>query len=92
MSSLWWRCRFTKVAGGEEVRGLPRGGASDLLLPGNDFWLFDGRIVQFNVFDGDGRWVHTDESDDPDVARSCAAAFDAVWERAVPHEAYSIAE
>ncbi|MFE7189269.1 DUF6879 family protein [Kitasatospora sp. NPDC057541] len=66
--------------------------ASDLLLPGNDFWLFDGKIVQFNIFDGDGRWVHTDQSDDPAVARNCAAAFDAVWERAVPHEAFSIAE
>ncbi|WP_369184746.1 DUF6879 family protein [Streptomyces sp. Y1] len=83
---------FTNVAGGEEVRWLPRRSASDLLLPGNDFWLFDGRVVQFNIFDGDGRWVHTDQSDDPAVARLCAAAFDAVWERAVPHEAYAIGE
>ncbi|WP_328958175.1 DUF6879 family protein [Kitasatospora purpeofusca] len=83
---------FTNVAGGEEVRWLPRRSASDLLLPGNDFWLFDGTLVQFNIFDGNGRWVQTDQSDDPDVTRLCAAAFDAVWERAVPHEAYSIGE
>lgn len=74
------------------MRWLPRRGASDLLLPGNDFWVFDGRLVQFNIFDGNGRWVQTDQSDDPAVTRLCAAAFDAVWERAVPHEVYSIGE
>lgn len=30
------------VKAGEEVRWLPRRQASDLALPGNDFWLFDG--------------------------------------------------
>ncbi|MEU8988538.1 DUF6879 family protein [Streptomyces sp. NPDC048558] len=81
---------FTNVTAGEEIRWLPRRQASDLALPGNDFWLFDGRIVQFNVFDGDGRWVHTDETDEPAVARLCSTAFDAVWERAIPHEKYVI--
>ncbi|OIJ92226.1 hypothetical protein BIV25_28425 [Streptomyces sp. MUSC 14] len=81
---------FTNVAAGEEVRWLPRRLASDLALPGNDFWLFDGRLIQFNVFDGDGRWVQTDQTDEPAVARLCARAFDAVWERAVPHEKYAI--
>ncbi|MFD7734519.1 DUF6879 family protein [Kitasatospora phosalacinea] len=81
---------FTNVAGGEEVRWLPRRNASDLALPGNDFWLFDGRIVQFNVFDGDGRRVHTDETEDPAVAQLCASAFAAVWERAVPYEKFTL--
>ncbi|MGV9267676.1 DUF6879 family protein [Kitasatospora sp. NPDC003701] len=83
---------FTNVAGGEKVRWLPRRSASDLLLPGNDFWLFDGQVVQFNIFDGEGRWVHTDQSEDLAVARLCATAFDAVWERGIPHEAFSVAE
>lgn len=30
------------VKAGEAVRWLPRRQASDLALPGNDFWLFDG--------------------------------------------------
>ena len=30
------------LAAGEHVRWLPRQQASDLALPGNDFWLFDG--------------------------------------------------
>ncbi|MFY7568105.1 DUF6879 family protein [Streptomyces sp. WI04-05B] len=81
---------FTNVAGGEEVRWLPRRQASGLALPGNDFWLFDGRLVQFNVFDGQGRWVHTDETEEPAVTGLCAAAFDAVWELAVPHDEYAV--
>ncbi|WP_328913669.1 MULTISPECIES: DUF6879 family protein [unclassified Streptomyces] len=81
---------FTNIAAGEQIRWLPRGQASDLALPGNDFWLFDDRLVQFNVFDGDGRWVRTDQTEDPAVARLCASAFEAVWERAVPHEKYGV--
>ncbi|MFD5556164.1 DUF6879 family protein [Streptomyces sp. NPDC127068] len=81
---------FTNVAAGEEVRWLPRGRASDLLLPGNDYWQFDGRLVQFNIFDGSGNWVRTDQTDDPVITRQCATAFDAVWQRAVPHEKFTV--
>lgn len=81
---------FTNVAAGEQIRWLPRRSASDLALPGNDFWLFDGRLVQFNVFDGVGRWVHTDQTEDPAAVELCASAFEAVWERAIPHEKYAV--
>ncbi|MFJ7588206.1 DUF6879 family protein [Streptomyces sp. NPDC097617] len=81
---------FTNVAAGEQIRWLPRRNASDLALPGNDFWLFDGRLVQFNVFDGVGRWVHTDQTEDPAEVELCASAFEAVWERAIPHEKYAV--
>ncbi|MFE9723503.1 DUF6879 family protein [Streptomyces sp. NPDC005794] len=81
---------FTNVAAGEQIRWLPRRSASDLALPGNDFWLFDGRLVQFNVFDGVGRWVHTDQTEDAAVAKLCASAFEAVWERGIPHEKYTV--
>ncbi|MCH0538439.1 hypothetical protein I3F58_02450 [Streptomyces sp. MUM 203J] len=81
---------FTNIAAGEQIRWLSRRQASDLALPGNDFWLFDSRLVQFNIFDGDGRWVHTDQTEDPAVAQRCANAFEAVWERAVPHEKFII--
>ncbi|MEO3840578.1 DUF6879 family protein [Streptomyces sp. B22F1] len=32
----------------EAVMWLPRRRASDIALPGNDFWLFDGRLVRWN--------------------------------------------
>ncbi|MEV7845992.1 DUF6879 family protein [Streptomyces cyaneofuscatus] len=81
---------FTNIAAGEEIRWLPRRSASGLALPGNDFWLFDGRLVQFNVFDGEGRWVHTDHTDDQATADRCSDSFEAVWERAVPHGTYTV--
>ena len=42
------------VSAGEDVRWLPRRQASDLCLPGNDFWLFDGELVRFSYFSGAG--------------------------------------
>lgn len=80
---------FTNIAVGEEIRWLPRRSATGLALPDNDFWLFDDRLVQFNVFDGEGRWVHTDQTDDQKTADLCSAVFEAVWERAVPHDKYT---
>ncbi|WP_145499986.1 DUF6879 family protein [Streptomyces sp. CFMR 7] len=81
---------FTNIAAGEEIRWLPRRSASGIALPGNDFWLFDGKLVQFNVFDGEGRWVRTDRTDDEATAGLCSDAFEAVWERAVPHDKYTV--
>jgi hypothetical protein len=78
------------VAAGEEVRWLPRRHASDLCLPGNDFWLFDGRLLRFHHFDGDGRVVEDELCDDPAVVARCGAAFEAVWERAIPHDVYRL--
>lgn len=40
----------SNVAAGEIVRWLPRRRASDLALPGNDFWLFDDNLVLFLHF------------------------------------------
>lgn len=76
------------IAAGEDVRWLPRRLASDLLLPGNDFWLVDERLVLFNLFDGDGRIVEPQASDDLVIVERCAAAFTAAWERAIPHAEY----
>ena len=44
--------------------------------PGNDFWVFDDRLVRFHHFAGDNEL-----SDDPAVVRLCASAFEAVWGR-----------
>jgi hypothetical protein len=79
------------VAAGEEVRWLPRRQAARLLLPGADFWLFDGETVLFNHFTGDGDPSPEGMEEtvtDPAVAKTCAAAFDEVWQRATPHEDY----
>ncbi|MFZ3558177.1 DUF6879 family protein [Streptomyces sp. BH055] len=81
---------FTNVAAGEKVRWLPRRHASDLALPGNDFWLLDGRLIRWNHFTGDGSSAGGEISTDPAAAKLCSEAFEAVWERAIPHEQYEI--
>lgn len=75
------------LAAGEQVRWLPRRRASDLALPGNDFWLLDDRVV-FNHFSGDGTWIDIEIADDPAVVKLCTVAFEVVWERGVGHEDY----
>lgn len=75
------------LAAGERVRWLCRRNASNLALPGNDFWLIDDRVL-FNLFSGDGRWIDVELAADPDVVEFCASAFDAVWERGRDHNDY----
>lgn len=76
------------IAAGEQVRWLPRRRASDLALPGNDFWVFDDRLVRFGYFAGDGTRLGHEMTDEPAVVKLCAAAFEAVWERAIDHQDY----
>ncbi|MFI0238977.1 DUF6879 family protein [Streptomyces sp. NPDC016845] len=81
------------VRAGEEVRWLPRRQVSDLALPGNDFWVFDDRLVVFLHFSGDGELSpHGDEerTTDPALVGMCSSAFEAVWKRAVPHGEYEL--
>ncbi|WP_245681665.1 DUF6879 family protein [Actinomadura kijaniata] len=78
------------LTAGEKVRWLPRRQASDLCLPGNDFWLFDDRLVRFHHFAGDGEHIEDELTDDPAAVKLCATAFEAVWERAVDHADYRI--
>lgn len=79
------------IASGEDVRWLPRRRAADLALPGADFWVVDDEIVIFNHFDGNGDWnpvTGMEVRTEPAVAKLCASAFEAVWERATPHAEY----
>ena len=80
------------VAAGEEVRWLPRQGAVDLMLPGADLWIFDGTQVLFNHFNGEGGWGDPpmELRTEPGIVKQCSDAFEAVWERAIPHDEYEI--
>jgi hypothetical protein len=76
------------IAAGEQVRWLPRRRASDIALPGNDFWLFDERTVMWNHFNGEGESTGHEVTEDPALIKLCGSAFAAVWDRAIPHENY----
>lgn len=76
------------IAAGERVRWLPRRQASDLCLPGNDFWVLDDRLARFGYFAGNGDFIGEKMSEDPALVRLCVSAFEAVWERAIDHAEY----
>jgi len=76
------------IAAGEQVRWLPRTKASDIALPGNDFWLFDDRVVRFGYFSGDGNYLYDEVSLKPEVVELCHSAFENVWSRAIDHSDY----
>ncbi|KJK46015.1 MULTISPECIES: DUF6879 family protein [unclassified Streptomyces] len=78
------------VTAGEDVRWLPRRRATDIPLPGNDFWLFDGTLLRVHHFSGEGAVVEDEITDDPKTVKLCSSAFQEVWERAVPHHLYEI--
>jgi hypothetical protein len=76
------------IAAGEQVRWLPRRLAPGLCVPLCDFWIFDDRLVRFHHFSGDGDVVEDEMVADTAVIRTCSAAFEAVWNRAIPHADY----
>ncbi|WP_329567505.1 DUF6879 family protein [Kitasatospora sp. NBC_01266] len=88
-----WEHAVTSVnlAAGELVRWLPRSRTSAIALPGNDFWLIDDRLVLFRWFTGDGTWAGHTFTGDRAAVRLCSSAFEAVWERGIPHEKYRMA-
>ncbi|MFC8721567.1 DUF6879 family protein [Kitasatospora sp. NPDC057198] len=81
---------FPNVAAGEEVRWLPRSRTGDLLLPGLDGWVMDERVVILHHFTGDGQWAEAgmEVREDADLASRYLAAYEAAWQRAVPHAEY----
>ncbi len=78
----------TNVTAGEDVRWLPRRNARDLAVPAVDFWVFDGELVLFHHFSGDGSLMEREYVDDATLAAWCVKGFESVWERATPHGEY----
>ncbi|MFG2496933.1 DUF6879 family protein [Streptomyces sp. NPDC048441] len=81
---------FANEAAGELVRWLPRRKAADIALPGTDLWMFDNSSVLFTYFSGDGEVVDREWCTQPAVVELVSSAFEAVWERATPHEDYKL--
>lgn len=77
-----------QVEAGEDLRWVPRRLVSAVALPGNDFWMFDEEVVVFGIFSGSNEVVERQFCTDPDVARLCKDAFDAVWALSIPHLEY----
>jgi Family of unknown function (DUF6879) len=76
------------VAAGEDIRWVPRRFLSSVCLPGNDFYLFDDRLVVFLHYAGSGLATDRVTSTDPADLALCRQAFEAVWKYAIPHHDY----
>ncbi|MET9196542.1 DUF6879 family protein [Streptomyces olivaceus] len=81
---------FPNVAAGELVRWLPRRQAADIALPGTDLWMFDEETVLFTYFSGVGNVVDREWRTVTAVVDMVSTAFEAVWERAIPHGKYQL--
>jgi hypothetical protein len=76
------------IPAGEHVRWLPRQKAKGILLPANDIWIFDDRVVRFGFFSGAGRYLGQEVVEDRRLAAQFTAAFESVWSLAVDHALY----
>ncbi len=76
------------VAAGEDIRWVPRRLVSSLSFPGNDFYLFDDRLVVFLLYAGNGLATDRLASTDSTDIRLCRSSFDAVWPLAIRHRDY----
>ncbi|MEN3306281.1 MAG: hypothetical protein V7603_2483 [Micromonosporaceae bacterium] len=76
------------VEAGEDIRWVPRRLVSSIAMPGNDFYLFDDRLVVFLLYAGNGLAVDRATTTDPADIKLCRSAFDAVWRLAIPHRDY----
>ncbi len=79
------------VGAGEDIRWVPRNRVSTVALPGNDFWLFDDRVVVFLIFAASGLVVDRQKTTDRIAIELCRTAFDAVWKLSIPDSEYQTA-
>lgn len=76
------------VDAGEDIRWVPRRLVSSVALPGNDFYLFDDRVIVFLMYAGSGLATDRVVSTEPADITLCRSAFEAVWRLSVPHREY----
>ncbi|MEV7401016.1 DUF6879 family protein [Streptomyces sp. NPDC091267] len=83
---------LSNVQSGETIRWLPRHLLPpDLPLPvaGNDWWLFDDKLLAVGHFDGSGRVLGSELIEAPSVVAECIRVRDALWDIATPHDRYN---
>ncbi|MEU2059637.1 DUF6879 family protein [Streptomyces sp. NPDC013455] len=69
---------------GEDIRNLWRADADRLLLPAEDFWLFDSRLIALLRFDENDQLTHVELITEPAEVVRCCMVRDAAWHHAVP--------
>ncbi|WP_062990340.1 DUF6879 family protein [Nocardia anaemiae] len=85
-----WLLSVTKynVDAGDDIRYIPRHLVESDEMPTDDWWLFDGRLVVFNVSDEDGKPREPVSTIDPGIAGYCRAVKLRLWELATPYSEF----
>ena len=76
---------------GEDIRWLPRHRLPegiDFPVAGNDWWLYDDRLLAVGHFDPEGRVLGSEIVEDPDTVAECLRVRDLLWSAAIPHAEY----
>ncbi|WP_238846140.1 DUF6879 family protein [Nocardia terpenica] len=76
------------VGAGEDIRYLPRHLVDPADVPADDWWLFDGQRVAFNLVDRAGRPAGVAVTTDPEIAAYCRAVQQRLWPSATPYREY----
>ncbi|MEU7184079.1 MULTISPECIES: DUF6879 family protein [Streptomyces] len=88
-----WEHSLTKlnIEAGEDIRWLPRHQLPEgITFPvgGNDWWLYDDRLLAVGHFDAEGRVLGSQITEDPDSVAECIRLRDLLWAVAIPHTEY----
>lgn len=75
---------------GEDIRNLSRTDAERLHLPGEDFWLFDSRLVARLLFDEDDNLTGAELITEPAAVNRYCQARDAAWHYAIPYAKFEV--
>ncbi|MEU6925144.1 MULTISPECIES: DUF6879 family protein [unclassified Streptomyces] len=76
---------------GEQIRWLPRHKLPEGLsfpLGGEDWWLFDDKLLAVAHFDSGGRVLGSEVIDDPETVAECVRVRDLLWNSAIQHSEY----
>lgn len=76
------------IDAGEDIRWVPRRRVSSSAFPGNDYYLFDDRLVVFLHYSGNGLGTGKVASTDPADIHLCRSAFEAAWRVSMAHRDY----
>lgn len=92
-SYIRWEHATTGVneEAGESIRWLPRRELPEgLVFPvaGNDWWLFDDKLLAVGHFDDGGRVLGSELIETPSVVSECVHIRDLLWDVATPHGTY----
>ncbi|MFF1644654.1 DUF6879 family protein [Streptomyces sp. NPDC058240] len=79
------------IEAGEDIRWLPRHMVPEGIsypVAGNDWWLYDDRLLAVGHFDPEGRVLGSEIIEDRDTVAECVRLRDLLWSVATPHTEY----